>query len=93
MEVVKMVGNLPIKKWRSGSIDGAIWSNKRQIERDGVVQEVEFKTVTLRRSWKDKGEDVWRDERLNLRKTDIPKLLVILNKMQDELLLTGDKNE
>jgi hypothetical protein len=91
-----MVGNLPIKKWRSGAIEGAVWSNKRQIERDGVTQEVEFKTVTLRRSWKDKNEDIWRDEKLNLRKADLPKLIVILNKIQEEVLLTnsgGDGNE
>tara|TARA_Y100000310_G_C20669969_1_gene809699 strand:+ start:2316 stop:2591 length:276 start_codon:yes stop_codon:yes gene_type:complete len=91
-----MVGNLPIKKWRSGAIEGAVWSNKRQIERDGVTQEVEFKSVTLRRSWKDRNEDIWRDEKLNLRKTDIPKLIVILNKIQEEVLLTnsgGGDNE
>ncbi|MBU2639194.1 MAG: hypothetical protein KKG75_00635 [Nanoarchaeota archaeon] len=83
-----MVGNLPIKKWRAGSIEGVVWSNKRNIERDGEKMEVEFKTVTLRRSWKDRDQNIWRDEKLNLRKQDIPKLMVILNKMQEELFLS-----
>ena len=59
--------------------------------------EIEFKTVTLRRSWKDKEQNIWRDEKLNLRKADIPKILVILNKMQEELFLSqgdgGDDDE
>lgn len=84
-----MVGNLPIKKWRSGAIEGAIWSNKRKIKRVDGEEEVEFKTFTLRRSWKDKTQDIWRDEKLNLRKQDIPKVMAILNKIQEELFL-GD---
>jgi hypothetical protein len=93
MEVVKMVGNLPIKKWRSGNIEGVIWSNKRSIERDGVTEEVDFKTFTLRRSWKEKDSDTWRDEKLNLRRQDVPKIIAILNKIQEELFLSGGQNE
>ena len=88
-----MVGNLPIKKWRSGAIEGAVWSNKRELDRDGVKQEVEFKTFTLRRSWKDRNEDVWRDEKINLRKSDIPKVQAILNKVHEELFLGSEKGD
>ena len=88
-----MVGNLPIKKWRSGSIEGVIWSNKREIEREGAKEEVEFKTFTLRRSWKDKAEDVWRDEKINLRRQDIPKVQAILSKIHEELFITGEKGD
>ena len=92
-----MVGNLPIKKWRSGNIEGVIWSNKKNIERDGVTEEIEFKTFTLRRSWKERNSDTWRDEKINLRRQDVPKILTILNKIQEELFLTGelkgDENE
>tara|TARA_Y100000034_G_C6856621_1_gene389365 strand:- start:879 stop:1142 length:264 start_codon:yes stop_codon:yes gene_type:complete len=86
-----MVGNLPVNKWRAGSIEGVVWANKKSISRNGEDVEVEFKTVTLRRSWKDREQDIWRDEKLNLRKQDISKLIVILNKIQESLLLSGEE--
>lgn len=88
-----MVSNLPIRKFRSGAIEGVIWANKRKRE-DG--SEIEFKTVTLRRSWKDKEQDVWRDEKINLRRSDIPKAMIILQKLQEDLFLntlTTEKGE
>ena len=87
---VKMAGNLPIKKWRAGSLDVAVWENKRTV-REG--EEISFKTVTLRRSWKDREQDLWRDEKINLRKADIPKVLVLLNKVNEELLLSEEHKE
>lgn len=77
--------NLPIKRWRSGNISGAIWMN----EKDVGGTKVSFKTATIRRSWKKEG-DVWRDEVINFRRQDIPKLILILNEMQKELYLTND---
>jgi len=85
-----MVGNLPIKKYRSGSIDLAIWSNVKKT-REG--EEISFKTVSLRRSWKDREQDIWRDEKINLRKADIQRCLVLLQKAQEELLLTDENKE
>ncbi|MFH0752453.1 MAG: hypothetical protein V1914_02535 [archaeon] len=82
------MANQPIKKFKSGSIQGAIWLNEKDINGDKIG----FKTVSLRRSWKDKETDQWKDETINLRKTDIPKMLVILNKIQEEIFL-GDDNE
>ena len=82
-----MVGNLQVKKFRSGAIEGVIWANKRKQE-DG--SEIEFKTVTLRRSWKDKTQDIWREEKLNLRKTDLPKIQLIIQKLQEDLYLSND---
>jgi len=81
-----MAGNLPIKSFRCGNIQGAVWLNTREIN----GQKVSFKTATLRRSWKQEG-DVWRDEVLNLRKNDIAKGLVVLNKLMEELLLSDEK--
>lgn len=77
--------NQPTKKIRSGNIQGAIWHNEKEI--DG--SKVGFKTASLGRSWKDK-EGKWKNETLNLRKTDIQKALVILNKIQEELILNGE---
>ena len=86
-----MVSNLPIKKYRSGAIEGVIWANKRKQE-DGT--EFEFKTVTLRRSWRDKEQEIWREEKLNLRRQDLPKLQLIVQKLQEDLFLnTGDDHK
>ena len=73
----------PIKKYKSGNISGALWFNEREV--NGNI--VGFKTLSITRSWKDK--DVWRNEALNIRKQDIAKVLVILNKMQEDLFLEG----
>lgn len=80
--------NLPIKKWRSGNISGAIWNNEKDINE----AKVSFKTASIRRSWKKEG-DVWRDEVLNFRRSDVPKLMSILNEIQKELFLSEDGGE
>ena len=81
--------NQPMKKWKSGNISGAIWVN----ERDVNGAQVSFKTASLNRSWKKEG-DVWRNESINFRKQDIPKLMSILNEMQRELFLVeGDEHD
>ena len=78
------MGNQPLKTWKSGNISGALWFNEREIK-DGV--KVGFKTVTLRRSWKDK-KDILRDETLSIRRQDLPKILTIVHQMMNELYLT-----
>ena len=78
-----MVINKPIKKFKSGAIEVAIWSNERDFN-DGVV---EFKTVSLTRSYKKKGEDLWRSESINLRRNDLIKAILVLQKAQEELLM------
>ena len=78
------MGNMPLKTWKSGNISGALWFNEREIK-EGV--KVGFKTVTLRRSWKDK-KDLWRDETLSLRRQDLPKIITVVNEMMKELYLT-----
>ena len=86
-----MASNLPLKKFRAGAIEGVVWANKHKRE-DGT--EIEFKTVTLRRSWKDKEQDLWREEKINLRRNDLPKVQLIIQKLQEDLFLnTGDKGD
>ncbi len=84
-----MVGNLPIKKFRCQNIDCSIWLNKREI--DGST--VEFKTVSLSRSYKKKGESVWRSDQINLRRNDLQKAILVLQKAQEELLLSEHGSE
>ncbi len=83
------MSNKPIKKYRSGLIQGAIWLNEKKIEQDTVG----FKTVSISRSWKNKEDGQWRDETMNLKKADIPKLQVILNKIQEDMLLTNEGDQ
>ncbi|MBI2507943.1 hypothetical protein HYV89_03240 [Candidatus Woesearchaeota archaeon] len=84
------MGDLPIKKFRSGNITCSVWSNKREVERDGVKMEVEFKTVSLRKSWEKDGK--WYDHTItNIRKNDIAKMILLLQKAQEELLLSREE--
>lgn len=83
------MANRPIKHYRAGNLQGAIWFNEREVK-DAIVG---FKTVSIRRSWKDKDKDIWREETLNLRKQDLAKLAVILNKLQEDLLLNDEQED
>ena len=83
------MANVPIKKFRASNFEAAIWKNSKTI--DG--NEVSFKTLSLSRSYKKKDEDLWRNEVINLRKSDIAKALIVLNEAQKELMLTSDKGE
>jgi len=86
-----MTNQLPIKKWRSGSIDCSVWSNKRNIEKNGDQMEVEFKTVSLRKSWEKDGK--WYDHTItNIRKNDIARMIVVLQKAQEELLIAKERD-
>lgn len=75
--------NRPIKKWRSSNFELALWSNEREI--NGNL--VEFKTMSLSRSFKKKDEEIWRNEVINLRRMDIPRVLALLSEASKELYL------
>ena len=79
----------PIKKFRVGAIEAAIWLNAKDI--DGT--RVEFKTVTLKRSWRDKESGDWRDERINMRRSDIQKMLLVLSEAQKNFFLDQEGAE
>ena len=79
-----MPTNIPIQKFKAGNIEVAIWSNKREVHGDTV----EFKTVSLSRSYKKTGEDIWRSDVINLRRNDIQKVILVLQKAQEDLLLS-----
>lgn len=72
----------PEKVFKSGNLEGSIWKNSKDFE-NGVV---EFKSVTIRKTWRD-NSNVLREQRINLRKNDIEKMIVILNKIQEYLVL------
>lgn len=84
--------NRPVKQYRIGSFSGVIWKNQKDMGENGIVS---FLTANLRRSWKDKNSGDWREETINLRKGDIAKAIVLLNKLQEDMMLAkeGDENE
>ncbi len=75
--------NRPIKKWRSSNFEIALWSNEREV--NGNL--VEFKTMSLSRSFKKKDEDIWRNETINLRRMDLPRVMTLLHEATKELFL------
>lgn len=79
--------NRPIKKWRSSNFELALWSNEREVNGNMV----EFKTMSLNRSFKKKDETIWRNEVINLRRMDLPRLFALLNEASKELYV--DKHE
>lgn len=72
----------PKTKFRSGNISASIFSNEG--EKDG--KKFSYDTIQLQRSYKDK-KDNWVNEKMNIRKTDISKLLVVLGKVQESIFL------
>ncbi len=81
------MANRPIKKWRSGNMEAAIWLNERKNDGD----KIQFKTASLTRNWKKKDEDIWRSDVINLRRMDVPKAIVLLQKIQEELYLSSEE--
>ena len=43
--------------------------------------------------YKKKGEDTWNNEVINMRKMDITKAIIVLQKAQEELLLHNSADE
>ena len=85
----KSAARPPVKTYRSGSIQGAVWMNER--EKEGQI--FGFKTASLKRSWFDKEKNTWMNESMNLRKQDVTKALLILGKLQEDLLLNVEDEE
>jgi len=77
----------PFKEWKAGNMKVAMWKNKKTME-DG--SEVEFKTVSLTRSYRKPGEDLWRHDVINLRRNDLQKAILVLQKAQEDLLLFNE---
>ncbi|MFH1399594.1 MAG: hypothetical protein ABIG95_05790 [Candidatus Woesearchaeota archaeon] len=82
-------GNLPEKKYSTGSISATIWKNQAQSKTTG--QPVEFKTITLQRRYKDKSGE-WQSSG-SFRTSDLPKAALVLNKAYEFLLLRESAND
>lgn len=73
--------NQPIKAFKAGPISATIWSN--QANKDGKV--FDYSTVTFERKYQDR-EGNWKSTS-NLRVSDIPKAVLVLNRAFEHLTL------
>lgn len=73
----------PMRKYKSGNFDVSLWKNERDMDEGGFV---EFKTLNLRKTWRDKG-NTSRQQSLSLRVQDIEKVIVLLRRIQEDILL------
>lgn len=71
----------PVKNYRTGSIEVALWENE--------VEERTFKNVTINRSYKDK-EDNWKNTN-NIPVEEIPRLVAILNEVYRSQMFDKDE--
>src|SRR3989338_4293000 len=76
------LGNLPERKIRAGAISATVWLNKGQKENG---EESEYRTVSLERSYKDKGGE-WKNSN-SMRINDVPKAIAALQKVYEHLVL------
>ena len=87
------MANQPTKKFRISTWEGVVWDNKKVIN----DVEVDYKTVSISRSYRKKDENIWRSEVINnIRLNDLSKLRAILDKLQDYLYFEAreqDKEE
>ncbi len=81
---LEMGKNLPEKRFSAGAISATVWKNEKVF--DG--KETEFQSVTLQRSYKD-PEGNWK-KTSNLRVSDLPKAIVILQKAYEYIVMKED---
>jgi hypothetical protein len=83
MEVIRMVGNQPLTKFKCGSVEAAIFENKGA--KNGRTFTV--RKAVLQRNYLDKN-DTWQSTS-SLDINDIPKAMLVLSKAYD-FMTTSD---
>ena len=78
----------PVKKYRAGGIVASVWENKGK---DKNGNETKFNTVSMDRSYKDQDNE-WQ-KTSSLRKNDLPKAVLVLNKAFEFLSLANDESK
>jgi hypothetical protein len=76
-------GNQPEKKFSTGAISATVWKNTGKNKKTG--EEVEFRTISLQRRYKDKNDE-WQSSN-SLRLNDLPKAALVINKAYEYLVL------
>jgi len=80
-EEEQKVKNLPTHKFRAGGITATVWQNSTK--KDG--KDIEYRTITLERSYKDK-DDKWQTTN-SMRINDLPKVAMVCNEAFKVLVL------
>jgi len=76
-------GNMPEKRFSTGAISATVWKNNGISKRNG--EDIEYSTVSLQRSYKDK-DGKWQTTS-SLRVNDLPKATLVLHKAYEYLVL------
>ena len=77
--------NQPEKKIRAGAVSATVWRNQGQTK---TGEPTEYNTISIERSYKDK-EGNWQSTN-SLRKNDLPKAVVVLQKAYEHLVLNKE---
>ena len=89
MEKTEGSGNLPEKKFSTGAISATVWKNNGKNKKTG--EDVEFRTITLQRAYKDKNDE-WQHTN-SMRVNDLPKAALVLNKAYEYLVLRDTSSQ
>lgn len=83
--------NLPLVKYRAGSISASVFSNKFK----GTNGKPDFtmESISIQRSYKEKDSDEWKNQQISIRKNDLAKLQVVINKLLEHQFLNKDDKE
>ena len=76
-------GNLPAREYRVGKAKTAIWHN--QVERNG--QTVIQSSVKAQKSYQDSKTGDWKNVEMNLFPSEIPGMILVLQKAYEECML------
>ena len=71
-----MSNDKPIKRFRAGSVEAAVWKNE-QVDQNG--QTVERHSVTIRKSYRDKESGQWKQSD-SFFPSDLPRLALVVQK-------------
>ena len=85
----KNTGNVPEKRFSTGAINATVWKNIGKSKKTG--EDVEFRTITLQRAYKDKNDE-WQHTN-SMRVNDLPKASLVLNKAYEYLVLRDTSSQ
>lgn len=88
-KIEKRVVNTPEKKFSAGAVSAAIWKNNGSSRKTGEA--VEYRTITLQRSYKNK-EGIWQTSN-SLRVSDLPKATLVLDKAYEHIVLRNQNDD
>ena len=85
---VKEKQNLPLKKFKAGSVAATIWENQNKNDEGQLIS---FKNVSFERHYKD-ASGQWQTTS-TLRANDLPKAMLILSKAYEYHAIEGAAEE